>query len=209
MALIMKDTGIVANRFEADAVAKQHSGRLPKHAELEGYSMERGFWVREWAAKSVLIERGNDLVDEKTGVRVEAKDVQKMLELKKALEEKLGMKIPIEKLLYLLDPEGFELKNGLYVHQNPKITVVQNAVLEMGGKGIADPETKIAVYAAEIVLVSLSDNEVKWNYIKDGVVPLARKDFSCYGFDIRRAVVGIHPSNFPERILSVTESSND
>jgi hypothetical protein len=202
------NTGVSVTAYDAPRVAKESGGRPARHAEVDKYKMDgnSGAYWAGWAAKRVLIEKGKDLVDEKTGVRIEAKDVQKMLELQKALEEKLGMEIPIEKLVYLLDPEGFELKNGLYVHQNPKITVVQNAVLEMGGRGMADPETKIAVYAAKEILDSLPSDQIRWNFINDGVWPLARGGNFLDDY-FRRYVIGnIHPSD-RFRVLSIKEDA--
>ena len=117
------------------------------------------------------------------------------------------MEIPMEKLFYLLNPEGFELKNGLHVHGNPKITLVQNAVLEFGGKGMADPETKIAVYASKEILNSLPSNELRWNYINDGVWPLVRGFIVLSNYYIRRNILGdYHPLDRFE-VLSITEGA--
>ena len=213
--MIVANTGIRANRFEADAVARRNGGRLPNQPELDKYKVDGNpgsFWAREWSVKGVLVEKGKDFVFDLTNARIEAKDVQKMLELHQALEEKLHTKIPIEKLLYLLDPsnprEPFAFKNGLYVPVDPKITVVENAVLEDCGRGIADPETKIAVHPANEVLEkilgslpeeignkvrllmqkgatekeilnSLPDNMIRWNNVGDGVWPLNRGPDFC------------------------------
>ena len=127
MAVI--NTGISANRFKADAVAKQNGGRLPKHAELDKFKMEGNsgaFWAREWAAKGVLIEKGKDLVDKKTGVLIPYSDIEKANKIR--IESGKSAIVGVNGVFFLIDPEAFTIKNGLYVPENPKITVVENAV---------------------------------------------------------------------------------
>ena len=197
------NTGVLANRFEADGVAKQNGGRLPKHAELDKYKMDGNsgaFWAREWAVKGVLIEKGKDLVDKNTGVLVPYSDIEKAN--KARIESGKSAIVGVNGVFFLIDQEIFTLKNGLYVPENPKIIVVENAVLEMGGRGMADPETKIAVYAAKAVLDSLSYNQIRRNYINDGVWPLVRGDYF-----LRRVVGGYYHPSYRFRVLSIKEDA--
>jgi hypothetical protein len=205
--VVVTNTGISANRFEADVVAKQNGGRLPKHAVLDAYKMQGNsgaFWAREWAVKGVLIEKGKDLVDKKTGVLIPYSDIEKAN--KARIESGKSAIVGVNGVFFLIDPEVFTLKSGLYVPENPKFTVVENAVLEMGGRGMADPETKIAVYAAKTVLDSLPDNQIRWNYINDGVWPLVRGYYVIGLYNCRRNVDDVHPSG-RFRVLSITEDA--
>ena len=202
MAVI--NTGVSANRFEADGVAKLHGGRLPKHAELDKFKMEGiygAFWAREWAAKGVLIEKGRDIVDKQTSVLIPYSDIEKadrtLIESGKA-----GI-VGANKIFFLIDPEAFTLKNGLYVFENPKITVVENAVLEMSGRGMADPETKIAIYTAETVPA----RELRLNCFSEGIWPLSRGGLEVLGFGVERIVSGFSPPSYCFGVLASTETA--
>ncbi|MCX6771107.1 MAG: hypothetical protein NTX79_03560 [Candidatus Micrarchaeota archaeon] len=206
------NTGISTSRCDADKVARDfNGGRLPKYAELDKFKMEDNysgtFWGKEWAAKGVLIEKGKDLVDKGSSVLIPYGDIEKA---NKALIEsgKAGI-VGVKGVLFLIDPEACTLKNGLDVLENPKITVVENAVLEMGGKGMADPETKIAIHAAEMVLDSLPVSQIRWNYIGDGIWPLVRGDKYLLGNYGRLYVVSYGRPSYRFRVLSVTEDKKD
>ena len=206
--VVVTNTGISANRFEADAVAKQNGGSLPKHAVLDAYKMQGNsgaFWAKEWAVKGVLIEKGKDLVGKNTGVLVPYSDIEKAN--KARIESGKSAIVGVKGAFFLIDPEAFTLKSGLYVPENPKITVVENAVLEMGGKGMADPETKIAVYAAKAVLDSLPDSQIRWNYINDGVWPLVRGDCGIGDYSYGRNVGGYDLPSGRFRVLSIKEDA--
>lgn len=176
------NTKVRTTRFEADIVAWNYGkGRLPTHAELDKFKMsgkDGAFWAKEWTAKGVLVEkaikRGKDLADHGTEVLIEAKDVRTMKELHRALEEKHGKKIPAGELLYLVDPEALAWRGWSFVLENPKITVVENAVLGFGDVGIPAPETKIAIHAPKKTLNALPKSGIRMNFIQDGVQALAR-----------------------------------
>ena len=210
------DTQRCASRFDADKIAKDfNGGRLPKHAELDKYKMKGNSgacWAKEWAVKGVLIEKGKDLVDKNTGVLVPYSDIEKAN--KARIESGKSSIVGVNSVFFLIDPEAFTPKNGLYVLENPKITVVENAVLENGVWGTAaDPETKIAVYAAKAVLDSLSRDQIRVNYINEGVWPLVRGDYDPVYFtecsDGRHYVKGYVDPSDRYRVLSVTEDSKD
>ena len=205
MTLKIVDTGVRANRFEADEVAKQRGGRLIRYAELDKLYAVRGrykgkygtFWAREWAVKGVLIEKGKDLVDKNTGVLVPYSDIEKAN--KARIESGKSAIVGVNGVFLLIDPEAFSqtLKSGLYALENPKITVVENAVLEWGVRGEADPETKITVYA-EKPPSSRSDTRVKSTRIDhNGVVALGRRFCDCC---CSRDVIHI-PSNANSYVL--------
>jgi hypothetical protein len=206
------DTGKGATRFDADKVAKDfNGGRLIKHAELDAYKMQGNFgayWAREWAVKGVLIEKGKDLVDKDSDVLVPYSDIEKAN--KARIESGKSAIVGVNGVFFLIDPEAFTFKNGLYVPENPKITVVENAVLEMGGRGMADSETKIAVYAEKSVLDSLPSDQIRWNYFKHGVWPLVRgSEYVLYHYSNERSVVGFERPSVRFGVLSVTEDAKD
>jgi hypothetical protein len=207
---VFSPTGIKVPRFRADEIAKQfNNGKLPKHSELDEFKLKGNsgtYWAKEFAAKGVLVEKGKDLCCERTKIRLEPNDVQKMLELHEALEAKYKEKIPTDKIFYLIDPEGYTLKKGIYVLENPQITVVEHAVLGYGtdARGKADERTKLPVYEIENVLDSLPDNEIRWSYIRDGIWPLLRGK-GIYAYQDNRCVMAYDMPPAYLQVLSVTE----
>ena len=178
------NTGIGASRFEADKVAKDfNGGRLPKHAELDRYKMEgnRGgsFWAKEWAARDVYVERGKDVVDKNTFALILYSDIEKADKLLRE-SDRPGL-IGIRDGCFLIRPEAYTFKNGLYVFENPSFIAIHNME---NYRGMADIETKIAVKTDERVLDSLEStqyDQIRCNYINSGVWPLFRSELNKAG----------------------------
>jgi len=204
------DTGRTATRFDADKVARVFNcGRLSKHSELDAYKKQGGlgaFWAREWSVNGVLIEKGKDLVDERTGVLVPCSDIEKAN--KARIESGKSAIVGVNGVFFLIDPEAFTRKNLIWVAENPKISVVENAQLSTGGWGTPDPETKIAVFTARMDLDALSDDWLRRNYFNDGVCPLVRGDIYLRNFDWRY-VGGFYQPSRCFGVLTVAEDAKD
>ena len=161
------------NRFNADAIARRQGGRIASNAQIDEHILGRkyrggsSFWAREFIAKGVLVEKGRDLFCKETNVLVEANEISKAHEAsKKGIFGKEG-------ILLFIDPEKLaQNRNGVFVLENPKITVFDNAILGHDA-GAADPNTRIAIKALE-PLNWERPFEVRWNFFKDGMWPITR-----------------------------------
>jgi len=146
--------GAKGTRYDAELFAKANGGRIVNHASLDNFMMERDrgayggeFWAREFATKGLLIEKGKDLLCDETKVLVEANALKKAHEASER-----GIFGKTEFLLF--DPETLILKADTYILENPKITVVANA-MSPDGLGKVDPITRIAVRTTEAELEKL------------------------------------------------------
>ena len=218
-------------RYDAELIAKANGGRIVNHSSLDTFMMERnrgayggGFWAREFATKGLLIEKGKDLLCNETKVLVEANELKKAHE---ASEHGIFRK---KDIFLMIDPETLILKADTYILENPKITVVANA-MSPDGLGKVDPITRIAVRTTEAELEKLEclnrhysqvligalpgewtdKNQAIWsqvrrNHIKDGIWALMRK----YGyFDYRQTVWGLSPSATNHYAYSVLISKDN
>lgn len=180
---------ITTTRYELEAAVRKFAAdsklcaRPASHAQLDKYKMDGNpgaFLAREFSAKGVLLEKGRDLFCGKTNTLLEWNDIKKAREA--AAREILG-----DKTVFLfIDPEDFaKNEKGVYVIVNPKITLVENAVLEYGAAGRADPATKIAISVPKGDFESVPDEERRWNTISDGINYLVRGKFG------KRHITGI------------------
>ncbi|VVC02377.1 Uncharacterised protein [uncultured archaeon] len=216
------NTGVKANAFEAPRVAKQHGGRSVNHPEADEHEMaschlaesrikaerrplprDAGFWAG-WAAQNVFVEKGKDLVDRKTGVLIAYSDIEKAH--KARIEAGKRGIIGVKGLFFVAEPEEFTFKNGLYVHENSKITVVDDAMPYFGEWGKADPATKIA---AKTSINPLPSREKRYNHIYDGIRPLVRGGIIIH-FGGRVGVQGIDGTNHPSNkflVLAIADEA--
>lgn len=197
--------GKTFNAYDAVGAARALGGRLIRHIELDGIKMQGkiGSYWTSWAAKGGMVETiigsRKDVHDKSTNVLIPYSNFAK------ANQELLGSGMPgfIGKkgIFLLVDPEAITLNKGIYVFENPTMTFVENAVLEMGGKGRADPKTGIAVYPEEATS-PLPSSQIRWNYVHDGVWPLMRGPAL---FASSRQIIGqYHPLNV-FRVLAVVD----
>ncbi|MFA6907987.1 MAG: hypothetical protein WC263_04125 [Candidatus Micrarchaeia archaeon] len=173
------------NRFNADEIAKKSGGRIASNAQLDAHilSGKRGgwsFWAREFISKGILVEKGKDLFCKETNILVGANEISKAHETSKN-----GI-FGNENVLLFIDPDALvRNKDGIYVLENPKISVVDNAILEFGCFGSPDPDTRIAVHTVEPPEYETTVNGrlewhyssplgIRWNFFKDGVWPITR-----------------------------------
>ncbi|MCX6771552.1 MAG: hypothetical protein NTX79_05855 [Candidatus Micrarchaeota archaeon] len=207
------------NRFDADAIAKRHGGRIAGNAQIDefilGWKYRGGssFWAREFVAKGILVEKGKDLFCKEINVLVEANEISKAHEAsKKGIIGKEG-------ILLFIDPETLvQNKNGIFVLENPKITVFDNAILEHG-YGIPDQNTRIAIKTSEPPeYKTIVDGQtewhyssplgIRWNFFKDGVWPITRAlpMWIIYGVhtDGRGVEAQMNPSTFIAQLIIET-----
>lgn len=191
--------------YDAVGAARGLGGRLIRHIELDKIKMDGkiGSYWTSWAAKGGLVENligsKKDVYDKNTNVLIPYSHFANAN--KELLNSSMRGFIGKKGIFLLIDPEAITLNRGIYVFENPILTFVENAVLEMGGKGRADPKTGIAVYSDEAAN-HLPSSQIRWNYVHDGVWPLMRGPSL---FASSRQIIGqYHPLN-TYRVLAVVD----
>ena len=174
MSVQLANKKVSAPYFQARNIAEKEGGKLVSHSNLDSYRMGGTpgvFWARELQVSGVPFVKGKSIKDNHTGIMLRSGDIRKAHERSR---NGIYGRADGSNILLFVDAKGFSERKGFQVIEEPAILVVENPVLEYGGRGKAHEATKIAVNVSDEEFARLKIDEKRWNNFRKGIWPLSR-----------------------------------